>query len=187
MTDTPILALDVDGVLNVFLRGAIKEPFGDYRSINARPTVHDHEYEITFSPTVIKTLLDLHESGALEIVWLTTWGRGANGELSERIGLPGNFRVAGERPANAAFVPLETNSVSNEQDSWWKFTYIKRLAHEHPSRRIIWIDDDLSFDRDSVEWVNAQGNRVLGICPDTNLGLTPEDLEFIREFVEVGS
>ncbi len=187
MTAIPIIALDVDGVINCFLRGNVKEPYGDYRSIEASPYDDDRTYEITFSPTLIKTLLDLHESGAAKIVWLTTWGAAANGDLSQKIGLPGDFEVAGEKPANAAFTPLETNSISSEQDHWWKFTHMKRLAAKYPKSKIVWIDDDLAFDPDSVRWVDDQDGRVLGVCPDTNLGLIPEEIELIKKFVEVDS
>ncbi len=186
---TDIIALDVDGVINCFDEDPEIQGFDDYRDIKASPGPnewggYERKYTITYSPSIIKRLLSWHESDKAEIRWLTTWGRGANLELSRKLGLPGNFLVVGEKPDDAGFTPLDTQNVKTVgADHWWKFTCVKRLADENPDARIVWIDDDLQFDRDAVEWVAAQSDRVLGVCPDTTYALTAQQLDLIEHFI----
>ena len=55
------------------------------------------EWPIWFSPTVTGTVARLHETGVVEVRWLTTWGAQANGELRALLGMP-ELEVAGEPP-----------------------------------------------------------------------------------------
>src|SRR4051794_18921570 len=105
---TPVWLLDVDGVLNALPDWNADEPapdhaWQDYEVVTASPRVHDqHKYRITYSPTLTKAIHDLHESGAVEVRWLTTWGRGANVELADKLGLQ-HFDVAGEPDVLSGF------------------------------------------------------------------------------------
>lgn len=142
----PIIMLDVDGVLNFFPHHAnfrIGEslPFTDGEVGRANPGSTPHggysrSYEINWSPTVIRFFLELHESGKAEVCWLTTWGSGANGELSDLIGFPGNFRVLGEPPRLATRFHTEDDSYE-DRDDWWKFTCAKRVRRENPDTKIV--------------------------------------------------
>ena len=65
MADVPILLLDVDGVLNA---ARVDLPAGWQRGTF-------NGFVLTWDPTVTARLRELHESGRVEIQWLTTWAR----------------------------------------------------------------------------------------------------------------
>src|SRR3712207_9460322 len=76
--DRPILLLDVDGVLNA---ARVDLPEGWERgTLNG--------YVLAWNPTITKRLRELHESGRVEIQWLTTWTTDAERLLAEPMGLP---------------------------------------------------------------------------------------------------
>ena len=186
----PIIALDVDGVINSFptaLRQGAPS-WDDFKKFNCWTSLHGgRTFRITYSPTVIEHLLDLHTQGLAEIRWLTTWGAEANDALSRGVGFPGNFSIIAERPEDADYTPLQTYTVLSEDENrpgWWKFIAMLDLEAEHFDRKIVWIDDDIAFDSDAVQWIKSQGDRVLGICPETDRGLTREHLDLITRFVE---
>jgi len=183
----PIIALDVDGVINSFptsLRKDEKPVWDDLTAFSCPVSLHGGtSFTITHSPTVINRLLEMHTSGQAEIRWLTTWGSEANLELSKGVGFPGDFEVIAERPQFAAYTPLQTTGVKGDDGGWWKLTAFKQLAADNPDRKIIWIDDDLAYDRHAVEFVKNHEGHVLGICPETDYGLTPEHLSRIAQFV----
>jgi hypothetical protein len=61
-----------------------------------------------------------------EVRWLSTWGRHANRELRQLLGLP-ELAVAGERPVEGAAVPaaegLDAPSHGRavaDRSRWWK-------------------------------------------------------------------
>lgn len=163
----PLLLLDVDGVLN-----AVDYPhpdfsvWPDYCVVDADAL--EHTWTIWYSPTVVRTLLEWHESGRVEIQWLTTWEDMANG-IGFKPELP-ELEVAGWRNE-----PVEGYG-------WWKLAVVKRLRAEQPHRQIIWIDDDLSYDTEANEWLDSatEAEDVWPVRPRTTTGLTPEHLEHIE-------
>src|ERR687884_525237 len=71
-SDVPILLLDVDGVLNA---ARVDLPAGWTRGTF-------NGYVLTWDPTVTARLRELHESGRVEIQWLTTWTTDADRGLA---------------------------------------------------------------------------------------------------------
>ena len=79
----PVLLLDVDGVLNAVRRDL---PEGWRRGTF-------NGYVLSWDPTVIARLRALHESGRVELQWLTTWTEMADRLLAEPMGLPRGLRT----------------------------------------------------------------------------------------------
>src|SRR3954467_10311157 len=90
-TDVPILLLDVDGVLNA---ARLDLPDGWQRGTF-------NGFVLSWDPTAPARLRELHESGRVEIQWLTTWTTNADRLLAEPMGLPRGLKT----PAPAAAAP----------------------------------------------------------------------------------
>lgn len=163
---TPIWLLDVDGVLNVVCHPS-RPPRTWSRWSSGTADAHGSCFLITFAPDLIAAIRDLHEAGAVEVRWLTTWGEHANGGLRELLSLPA-FPVAAE-PAVAS--------------AWWKLPCAARVVEE--GRPVIWTDDDLRFSATAARWAADMG--VLAIAPRPSIGLTPADLDRIRAFCRPAS
>lgn len=127
----PIWLLDFDGVLNAFDPAApVLGDWDDWKTFVARG------FRIRYSPKMTARILALHESGVVEVRWLTTWGRFANDELSPQLGLP-EFTVAGEMPFR-------------ERGGWWKLPIAQELFSQGHS--LVWTDDDIINSTPAVEW-----------------------------------
>jgi hypothetical protein len=83
VTPPPVLLLDVDGVLNAVRRDL---PEGWRRGTY-------NGYVLSWDPTVVARLRELHESGRVALQWLTTWTERADQLLAEPMGLPGGLRT----------------------------------------------------------------------------------------------
>jgi hypothetical protein len=75
-SDVPILLLDFDGVLNA---ARVDLPEGWKRGTF-------NGFVLSWDPTVTARLRALHESGRVEIQWLTTWTTDADRLLAEPMG-----------------------------------------------------------------------------------------------------
>ncbi|MGY1662280.1 HAD domain-containing protein [Geodermatophilus sp. SYSU D00705] len=165
----PILLLDVDGVLNAACRDL---PEGWRRGTF-------NGFVLSWDPTVTARLRELHESGRVEIQWLTTWAGDADRLLAEPMGLPRGLRVhAREGAAPTGFRgPLGTAT------DWWKLACARAVAEAEPGRRIVWIDDDLAEQAaDTGEWLAAHPH-VLVVAPTLGVGLTHAQLDEIEAWL----
>src|SRR3954447_9533424 len=104
--DVPILLLDVDGVLNA--------AWVDLPEGWARGTFNG--FVLTWDPTVTARLRELHDSGRVEIQWLTTWARHADELLAEPMGLPRGLKTHVEEGA----VPRGFLGPLGGASAWWK-------------------------------------------------------------------
>ncbi|MGY1714201.1 HAD domain-containing protein [Geodermatophilus sp. SYSU D01106] len=167
--DRPILLLDVDGVLNAPRR---ELPAGWRQgSFNG--------YRLAWDPTITARLRELHESGRVEIQWLTTWAGDADRLLAEPMGLPRGLRVH----ARAGAAPTGFLGIFGGGSGWWKLTAAQEVAAAEPDRRIVWIDDDLAEQADDTgDWL-AANPHVLVVAPDLYVGLTHEQLDRVEEWL----
>jgi hypothetical protein len=167
--DVPILLLDVDGVLN-----AARFDLPDGWS---RGTFNG--FVLSWDPTVTARLRELHESGRVEIRWLTTWAGNADRLLAEPMGLPRGLKTYAQEGA----APIGFGGVLRGQPGWWKLATAREVAAAEPDRRIIWIDDDLAEQAaDTGEWLAAHPH-VLVVAPDLFAGLTQEQLDEIEAWL----
>ncbi len=168
-SDVPILLLDVDGVLNA---ARADLPAGWERGTF-------NGYVLTWDPTITARLRKLHESGRVEIQWLTTWTTDADRLLAEPMGLPRGLVTH----ARADTAPTGFAGVFDGRSSWWKLAAARTVAEAEPDRRIVWVDDDLAEQAaDTGEWLAAHP-RVLVVAPHLFVGLTHEQLDAIEAWL----
>ncbi len=169
MADVPILLLDVDGVLNA---ARVDLPAGWQRGTF-------NGFVLTWDPTVTARLRELHESGRVEIQWLTTWAEKADLLLAEAMGLPRGLKTHAE----AGAVSTGFLGMLRGASSWWKLALARAAVEAEPDRRVVWIDDDLvEQSADTGEWL-AANPHVLVIAPDLFAGLTHEQLDEIEAWL----
>ena len=165
----PVLLLDVDGVLNA-VRLDLPEGWrrGTYNG-----------YSLSWDPTVTARLRELHESGRVELQWLTTWTSMADELLAEPMGLPRGLRTHSREDV----LPTGFGGERRGIPGWWKLAAARAVAEAEPGRRIVWIDDDLT-DRaeDTSEWL-AANEQVLVVAPDLLVGLTHAELDRVEAWL----
>lgn len=167
----PVLLLDVDGVLNAVRHDL---PEGWRRGLF-------NGYVLSWDPSVVARLRGLHDSGRVELQWLTTWTRLADRLLAEPLGLP-----RGLRTHDRDELPTGFGGALGGGAGWWKLTAARAVAEAEPGRRIVWIDDDLADQAgDTSEWIAANG-QVLVVAPDYSTGLTHAELDRIEDWLTVG-
>jgi membrane-associated protease RseP (regulator of RpoE activity) len=172
-TPPPILLLDVDGVLNAVL---LDLPEGWQRGVY-------NGFVLSWDPTVTARLRALHESGRVELQWLTTWTRRADELLAEPMGLPRGLRTHDRDDVLPTGFTGELRGVSG----WWKLAAARAVAEAEPGRRIVWIDDDLAEQADDTsEWLAANG-QVLVVAPDLFTGLTHAELDRVEAWLDEGA
>src|SRR5918998_5926162 len=125
--DRPILLLDVDGVLNAPRRqlpeGWQQGTFNGFR--------------LSWDPTITARLRELHESGRVEIQWLTTWTTDADRLLAAPMGLPRGLVTH----ARADATPTGFAGSFSGGSGWWKLTAARAVAEGEPDRRVVWVGD----------------------------------------------
>ncbi|SCX56553.1 hypothetical protein SAMN03159343_3445 [Klenkia marina] len=167
---TPLLLLDVDGVLN-----AVGSTATD------RETAVFAGYTLSWDPTVTRRLAGWHEQGRVEVQWLTTWAGNADALLAEPMGLPRGLRV--HERSDGTGPSGFTGSLAGAS-RWWKLDAARAVVDEDPGRRTVWIDDDLALRADDVqEWLAAHPH-VLPVAPDLATGLTHEHLDEIEHWLD---
>ena len=169
-TPPPVLLLDVDGVLNAVHPDL---PEGWRRGIY-------NGYVLSWDPTVTARLRRWHESGRVELQWLTTWTEKADKLLAEPMGLPRGLRTHSREGVLPTGFGGERRGVSG----WWKLAAARAVAEAEPGRRIVWIDDDLVHQaEDTSEWLAANA-RVLVVAPDLFAGLTHAELDRVEAWLD---
>lgn len=165
----PILLLDVDGVLNAV---QMDLPTGWRREIY-------NGFVLSWDPTVTARLHGLHESGRVELQWLTTWTENADRLLAEPMGLPRGLRTHGREDVAPTGFGGEFRGISR----WWKLAAARAVVAAEPGRRIVWIDDDLAEQaEDTGEWLAAHAH-VLVVAPDLVTGLTHAELDRVEAWL----
>ena len=166
----PVLLLDVDGVLNAV---QMELPDGWRRGTY-------NGFVLSWDPTVTARLRELHESGRVELQWLTTWTENADKLLAEPMGLPRGLRTHARKDV----LPTGFTGLFRGLSGWWKLAAARAVAEAEPGRRIVWIDDDLAEQADDTsEWLEANA-QVLVVAPDLFAGLTHEELDRVEAWLE---
>ena len=184
---TPLVLLDVDGVLNAVDADPDPRVWPDWQ--RGRAHAGGRAWPIAWSPSVVQAVLSWRE--VADVRWLTTWGSLANGALRELLGLP-ELPVAGA-PGGAALgsasdgaqgsLAAVTAAAPDELTGrWWKFDVVRELVHAEPDRPLVWLDDDLAGQRDIREWMSAR-SRCLLVSPTPRTGLRPDDLDLVARFL----
>lgn len=176
MSARPLLALDVDGVLNVACspsvargRGLVRDeikvptPWSDGRWVRLR---------LHLDPTHGPALLALAANLGVELAWATTWNHQANEVIAPRVGLP-------ELPVIE--VPAPTGDLALTPHHW-KRDAILAYAGDRP---LAWLDDDLRLvDQGWADRRTSGGAPTLLLPTNADVGLRDEHLADVHSWVE---
>lgn len=174
--DPPVVLLDVDGVLNAW--GPYPGSTTKNRRYNAlwnckmdrgTASTNGRDWTMKWAHPLMAELAALHESGAAEFRWASTWN--SDIEQVERLfGLP-HWPIA-----------FETAGLH-----WTEVAKRKRRAAAHvqdvEQRRLVWVDDaEVPYHWELAHAAMTMDGRSLLIRPKEAIGLRPEDIEAIRVF-----
>jgi hypothetical protein len=156
---TPLIFLDVDGVINV--------PDPDNKAlklVNIMGGFGDATFDIRYHPKIVKAVNDL--SDLAEIRWLTSWHHKAKYRLGPTLGFK-NFDV--------------------HHHSKYSLRYPEGMNEEDLERPVVWIDDELEDTYGMMDHFNyvkgIMKNKLMGIAPEQKEGLTMGHIKKIREFL----
>lgn len=173
---TPILLLDVDGVVNAISRRPPKTFWPEWVTTTAN--AGNADYPILASRAVLDFLTAVHERGLADVRWHTTWREAARSSLAPVLGLP-DWPIA-EAPEFEGNHGGYGSHKFSEQPRWWKLAAAERVLAD-TEVDLIWLDDDIDFEP-GVRRSGLRGStRVLAISPHSNVGLLRKHLIAIAE------
>jgi hypothetical protein len=152
----PILFLDVDGVLNVMVKGTKRKTLIEREIGLGHPR---HLYKVILDSEHGPWLRELAAAG-FELVWATTWEDEANEHLLEHLGLP-KLPVVPFTAEDELRLPLPELlppfKFSDRHNVWhWKAPSVLRYAGERP---FVWFDDDFSVLHD-FKWAEERDETI---------------------------
>jgi hypothetical protein len=159
-SETPLLALDVDGVISLFgFEGPIDRAPGRFHLINGMAHC---------IPDGIGDLLR-RLSSEYEIIWATGWEDRANERLPEILGLPGEL----------PFLTFDGNARFGT--AHWKIDAIDRYASDRP---LAWVDDCL--DNTCHTWASEREAPTLLVPTEPDQGLEESHVDALLGWVRAG-
>jgi hypothetical protein len=153
---SPLVLLDVDGVLNPFER-----PHRGFKRHRCSP--NGITYKLWLNARHGRLLLDLVESAGAELAWASYWCEHANTWIAPRIGLP-------ELP----FVPIPRfpGLAADATLGTWKARHVAAWAEGRP---FVWFEDEPDV-LDSLAALPGIGDHLL-VAVDPRTGLTEDHIE----------
>ena len=151
MSQPPVLAVDVDGVISLFgFDGPLADVPGRFHLIDG--VAH------CIADGAGPRLLRLAER--YELVWATGWEERANEHLPLLLGLPADLPV------------LTFGGRARFGTAHWKLEALDAYAGDRP---LAWIDD--SLDRSCREWAESRTAPTLLVPTVSDIGLTDSHVE----------
>lgn len=157
--DTPLILLDVDGVLNPLQRSP---GYQRYRATPNRIT-----YRLLLNPRHGPLLIGLAEATGAELVWASYWNDTANEWIGSRVGLP---------PLRSIPIPPRDPGYSL---GGWKARNVAEWIGERP---FVWLESE-----PDVSYALADGPELgphLIVTVDAHEGLTDSHTEKARGWLE---
>ncbi len=155
--------LDVDGVVNADRPGWHMAPF-------TRTVYADRPFKLRWGPPLIPRLRRLHQDGAVELRWCTTWCPWAH-LLEQTWGLPELVRTLTDE-ACGDWSPGRVDAAK---------TNVARAVLA-AGDRLIWTDDTAVPSSGPVRDELERGGRSLLIRPAARRGLRPAHMDEIEAF-----
>lgn len=155
----PIWLLDVDGTIAPLRQDGASQTRFLYD--HARPGL----LSVPYDAHIVSRIQTLHDSGQVEVRWLTTWAAEALADwLAVGLG------------------PFERVEPRVGRWSWEKANAVGALLTDHPGTRIVWTDDDIA---QHLPDDFPRTERLLTLSPDPQAGLTHADLDRIETWLGV--
>jgi len=153
---TPLVLIDVDGVISLFGFDHQSPPAGHYRLVDG----HTH----FLSAAAGEHLRRLGER--FDLAWCTGWEEKANDYLPLALGLPGPI-------PHVVFDPAQRPTRAH-----WKLGGIDR--HVEASRPLAWVDD--AHDEGCRSWAAARPGPTLLVTTDPAVGLTGREVDQLERW-----
>jgi hypothetical protein len=148
-SDTPLLLIDVDGVVSLFGFDAVAPPQGRMALVDGIPHLLSDQ-----AADALRML-----TGSFECVWCTGWEERAEEHLPHLLGLAGGWPHLHFAHATG---PGHTTA------GHWKLAAIDAFAGDE--RPLAWIDD--AHDGACSRWATARTGPTLLVTTDAAVGLT---------------
>jgi hypothetical protein len=178
----PVLFMDFDGVLNFFgsrnhyrnhnkfgylKRGSVNISTGDVAGGWGSFSSYYHLYTINWSAELVRKLTAVN----VDWVWLTSWNKHTY-KLDDLL----------EITIPTSTLDWDSDSASKDHTHPAKYVALKDYMKANP-RPFIWVDDSATvhFNPDDFDV------PYLLVVPNEDLGLTPDDLAKITDFVATHS
>lgn len=167
----PILAIDVDGVLNAISNGKPMKGWLDTRALGFR---------IRYNPGHGAKLLAVGEDTGAELVWCITWEERANEHIAPLVGLPELPWVPME-PGRDAVVAASLHGDRQPGTRYHSIGAAKAAAMRAyaDSRPFCWLDDE----PDAAEALRSCAAPHLVVRIPEHTGLQDEHLERARTWL----
>ncbi len=155
MAVRPLLLIDIDGVLNPYVRAGDEIPTGyDAHRLGGMNVVLCKSHGGW-----------LHELATrYDLVWASTWEADADALIGSAIGAPPG-------------IPHLTFAERDPQDWTWKLPAVTRLVGDRP---VAWLDDDPGHG--ASEWAADRAAPTLLVRPDARIGWTRDELDQLVAF-----
>jgi hypothetical protein len=157
---SPLLLIDVDGVISLFGFDQTEPPEGRFTMVDGLPH--------WISGTAGARLARLH--AAFECVWCTGWEERADEHLPRLLGLPSGW-------THLRFPDAP------QRDAHWKLGAI--AAYAGRDRPTAWIDD--AHDAECHDWAAERPGPTLLIGTNPAVGITDEHVEALLSFARAAS
>jgi hypothetical protein len=157
--DTPLVLLDVDGVLNPTTRSP------GYQRYRAAPS--GETFRLLLNPRHGPLLTGLAETTGSELVWASFWTNAANEWIAPRVGLP-----------SLRWIPIPPHADGFSPGAW----KARHVASWIGRRPFVWLEDE-----PDVPEVLAEGPPLgphLIVPVDPSEGLTEAHVEQARGWLE---
>jgi hypothetical protein len=151
---TPLLLVDVDGVISLFGFEREHAPAGFWELVDG--IAH------YLSATAGQHLREL--SGSFQLVWCTGWEEKANEYLPRALKLP------------APLPYLSFEHAVGRANTHWKLDAID--AYAGPDRPLAWIDD--AFATACFQWAAARAGATLLVGTEPAIGITDAHVEQLK-------
>lgn len=177
----PIWLLDIDGVVNALELAPARAAWPEAEFVEtAARSAHNIEWPLLAAIPVLDFLRRVHAEGTAEIVWHSAWQE-FSVNVAGALGLP-DWPIL-DCPEIDEDEALVATPLRSGDRPWWKLPAAQRAAAG--GRPLLWTDDDA---RRKLGWLDppAWCRRALIIAPDEEVGLTPDDLRRIGEWLADG-
>lgn len=156
--DTPLLMVDVDGVISLFGFALDRRPPGSFHSIEGIP-----HFLSAAAGAHLRSLQDSYE-----LVWASGWEEKANEHLPLLLGLPGPLPyLSFDRGAGAG----------SSLRAHWKLDAVDAYAGQRP---LAWIDD--AFNEACERWADSRAAPTLLVPTAPESGLTDREAQLLSEW-----